>query len=133
VKYERNPAKAGIEAAESTASDVCSGLSEEYDSEREAADFDEYVSECVPEGYYGSQRRRWMASFCRAAGERAAALYRARTSEWTAAVMPKGVESTRAHTVRCGRSKRRTRMEATQAPRRRPTKHRDSYKRRQFD
>jgi hypothetical protein len=81
MKYERNPAKAGIQAAESTAGDVLAGISEEYDSEQEAADFDEYVSECVPRDIRGKARDRWMASFCRHAGPRAVELYRARTSE----------------------------------------------------
>lgn len=81
MKYERNPAKAGIQAAEYTAGDVLAGISEEYSSEREAADFGEYVSECVPSDIRGKARDRWMASFCRHAGPRAAELYRERTAE----------------------------------------------------
>lgn len=73
-----DPEEAGRRAAQSVHQDVLNGISPEADDEDEAADFDEYVSEEIPDGLLGAARREWMAAYCRAADQEARALYAAR-------------------------------------------------------
>ena len=73
--------KAGADAAWSTHTDVLQGISPEADSENEAADFSEYVGECVPRDLSDSQRREWMRIFCDTAAPLARDCWRERQAE----------------------------------------------------